>query len=91
MNLGARYWRFSSKVAWIAAAFRNASVVPVATCMHPHLLSREGATIQLQDQWNAFCRDLIISSWRGNVFTLSGTYLAHRAGPTSESAALAAL
>lgn len=47
--------------------------------------------IQLQDQWNVFCRDLVIRSWKGGVQTLSGRSLQAGSGRRSETDALDAL
>ena len=92
MSLGARYWRFSRRADQIAQAFRHASELPVdPACLRAHLLARENATIQLQDQWSSFCRDVVLMSWRGNVSTLAGRTLLARRGSSSESAALSAL
>jgi hypothetical protein len=92
VNLGARYWRFSRKAAWLAAAFAQAATAPIdPACDSPHLLARENATIFLQDQWSAFCRDLVYSSWRGAVVTMGGQVLPRRPGARSDHAALLAL
>lgn len=92
MNLGARYWRFSRKLATIAEAFQHACSQPVDPhCLATHELARENATIQLQDQWSAFCRDLILGSWRGGAVTLGGARIPRRPGGASDAAALHAL
>ena len=89
MNLGARYWRFSVKTRVIGAAFQHATQAPVdPDCRDAHALAREDATIQLQDQWSVYCRDLILASWRGGISTLGGTTLKRRSGDCSNSAAL---
>lgn len=76
----------------IADAFQHSCLQPLdPECFESHQLARENATIQLQDQWNAFCRDLVLNSWRGGVMTLSGAALPQRVGPISDAAALAAL
>ena len=54
-------------------------------------MSREGAIIQLQDQWSTFTRDLIVRSWVGGVRTLSGRHIPARRGLVSDRAALAEL
>ena len=79
------------KLSWIADAFGRASEIHMVDCVEPHMLARENAAIQLQDQWSSFCRDVIVSSWRGGVVTLSGQYLAPRIGAKSESDALSDL
>lgn len=91
MNLGARYWRFSRKADAIAATFRFAAGPADLGCLDAHAFSREAAAILLQDQWNSFCRDLIIGSWRGGVTTMGGVNLPSRTGPTGEAVALTAL
>ncbi len=92
MNLGARYWRFSERMAHISAAFRRAAESSVPRdCVNAHVLSREAAAILLQDQWNVFCRDLVVSSWRGGVTTLSGTHLPVRSGRRSNAQAMKTL
>jgi hypothetical protein len=40
--------------------------------MLPHQLGREAAVIRLQDRWGSFVRDLILTSYVGNVVTASG-------------------
>ncbi len=92
MNLGARYGRFSRKVTYIAAAFRRAAEVAVPReCVDAHTLSREAATVFLQDQWNVFCRDLVINSWQGGVTTLGGMDIPVRSGPRSKADAMRVL
>lgn len=92
MNLGARYWRFSRKIDEIAGAFQHASsTLKDPDCAGAHLLARESATIQLQDQWSCYCRDVIINSWQGGVQTLGGAKIPRRLGDASEQAALNAL
>lgn len=92
MNLGAIYWRFSAKADWIAQSFSHAASSPAdGRCLAAHSLSREDAAIQLQDRWNAFCRELVLLSWRGEVRTLSGTYIPRREGNRTREAALMAL
>lgn len=92
MNLGARYWRFSRRTGWLSAAFTQASDTPLdQACENPHVLARENATVFLQDQWSAFCRDLVYSSWRGGCITASGSMLPARVGARSNHAALLAL
>ncbi len=59
--------------------------------MDAHALGREAATILLQDQWNVFCRDLVLHSWRGGVTTMSGTHLPIRPGGRSNAEAMRAL
>ncbi len=92
MNLGSRYWRFSRKAYWLAAAFAQAARPPLdVNCTDAHVLTRENATVYLQEQWSAFCRDPVCSSWRGGVWTLGGTYVQARSGSRTNGAALAAL
>lgn len=92
MNLGARYWRFSRRVRAIADAFQHACESPSdPSCAQTHILARESAAIQLQDQWSAFCRDLVLHSWRGGVTTLVGASIPRRVGDVSDAAGLAAL
>lgn len=92
MNLAARYWRFSRRILRIADAFNHSCGTPVDPgCRDAHRLARENATIQLQDQWSAFCRDLVFGSWRGGVVTLSGVAIQRRSGDVSDDAALRTL
>jgi len=92
VNLGSRYWHFSSKASWLVRAFSHATSLPADVgCRDAHTLAREAATICLQDQWSAFCRDLIFKSWRGKVWTAGGTYLTPNAAATSHTAVLIAL
>lgn len=92
MNLGARYWRFSRNAHAIGAAFEHATMTPVdPECSATHALARENATIQLQDQWSAYCRDMITASWRGGCTTLGGVVIPKRAGLSSYASAVAAL
>jgi hypothetical protein len=60
-------------------------------CFEVHLLGRENASVQLQDSWNNFCRDVIFRSWRGGVHTLDGRFIPRRTGDTSPRAALTEL
>jgi hypothetical protein len=82
VNLGSRYWRFRSKTYWLAENYAS-SVSDPHDCGDIHLLSRESAIVQLQDQWSNFCRDLILQSWRGGVTTLGGQPITVRTGPAS--------
>lgn len=89
-HLGARYWRFKQRVLDLAAAFQ-ASTSATTDCAPAHPISREGAIIQLQDQWSVFCRGLIIRSWVGDVRTLGGREIPIRLGHVSPEACLSAL
>lgn len=92
MNLGSRYWRFSRRIEWLSSAFTQAADSPLdAACEDPHVLARENATVFLQDQWSAFCRDLVYSSWRGGCMTTLGSSLPARVGSRTNHAALIAL
>lgn len=63
----------------------------VEDCRDIHRLGRESATVQLQDSWSNYCRDLVLRSWKGGIATLGGQLIPMRRGDASPRAALAAL